>query len=81
MNWLGVGPRALQDLVAAHDGTSEPPFLRLEASSVFSCGLGWISVRQRREPVATMSGGRHQRGRCFGGWRCLYSCSTELRTK
>ncbi len=35
MNWLWVGSRTLQDLVAAYDGTSEPPFLRLEAGSVF----------------------------------------------
>jgi hypothetical protein len=35
MNWLGMGSGTVQDLVAAYDGTSELPFLRLEAGSVF----------------------------------------------
>jgi hypothetical protein len=38
MNCLGMGSGPLQDLVAAYDGTSEQPFLWLEASSV-SCGF------------------------------------------
>jgi hypothetical protein len=35
MKWLRMGSRTLQDLVAAYDGTSEPPFLRLEVGLVF----------------------------------------------
>jgi len=38
-------------------------------------------VRQRVELVAMTSDGRHQRARCCGALGCLYSCSSELRTK
>jgi hypothetical protein len=35
MNRMGMGSGTVQDLVAAYDGTSDPPFLRLEAGLVF----------------------------------------------
>jgi hypothetical protein len=35
MNWLGMGSGTVQNLVAPYDRTSEPPFWRLEDSSVF----------------------------------------------
>ncbi len=35
MNWQGTGSRTRQDLVAAYNGTSEPPFSGLEAGLVF----------------------------------------------
>ena len=81
MNWLGMGSVTVQDLVAAYDGTSEPPFLRLGDSSVFLAVRGWVSVRQRVEHVRTTSDERDQRGGCCGALGCLYSCSSELRTK
>ena len=38
-------------------------------------------MRQQVEPLTTTSDGRHQRGGCCGALGCLYSCSSELRTK
>ncbi len=35
MNWSRTGSRTLRGHVAAYDGTSEPPFLRLETGSIF----------------------------------------------
>ncbi len=46
MNCVGTGSRTLQNLVVAYAGTSEPPFLGLEDSSVF---LGAENKKKRRK--------------------------------
>jgi hypothetical protein len=38
-------------------------------------------VKRRVEPLTTTTEGRQQRVGCYGALRCLYSCSSEMRTK